>query len=175
MKPNLILAFSLAATVMVAGPVRAQGVFKVETGAAFTKVVPKDFVLEENAIPVEKWNAALVVAPSGARMVVGLLATSGYSSQIQKKYSGMLISEGKLDVCGNPVAIGSYGFGLEKPPGSMRGQGSKFILYNQAGDKVMECPATWDAGMQHPKPLAVVADKSGSARLYVGRNWVELK
>lgn len=175
MKPYLIFAFSLAAAVMVAGPVRGQSAFKVETGTALTKVLPRDFVLEGSAILVEKRNAALAMTPSGARVVVALLATAGYSSQIQKKYSGMLITEGSLEVCGNPVAIGSYGFGLAKAAGATSGKGSKFILYNQAGDKVAECSAMWDARIEHPKPLGVVANKAGSARLYVGRNWVELK
>jgi hypothetical protein len=175
MKPYLIFALSVFATVMVVGPVRAQGVFKVETGKAFDNAVPRDFFLEGNAIPTEKRNAALVITPSGARMVLALIDTSGYSSQVQEKYIGMLITEGSVEVCGNPVAIGSYGFGLAKAAGASKGQESKFILYNQAGHKVTECSTMWDAGIQHPRPLRVVVNDNGSARLYLGRSWVELK
>lgn len=175
MKAHLVVAASLLLIVMVGIPANAQGVFKVETGQAFNKIIPKDFVLEANAIPTEKRNSALVITPSGSRLVVGLLATSGYSSQVREKYMGMLIAEGSVDVCGNPVAIGSYGFGLERSPGIPESHVAKFILYNQGGKKVTECSAAWDSRIKHPTPLQVVVKGMGTARLYLGRNWVELK
>lgn len=175
MKSRFIFAVSVVASLLLAGPARAQSTFKVETGKAFNRAIPKDFFLEGNAIPTEKRNSALVVTPSGARMVVGLIDTSGYSSQIQQKYIGMLITEGKVDLCGNAVGIGSYGFGLAKSPGATNREGATFILYNQAGQKVADCTTMWDAKVQHPLPLRVAVNGSGSARLYLGRNWVELK
>lgn len=174
MKACLVVISSLLLGVMAPKPACAQGVFKVEKGEAFNKVIPRDFVLEENSIPTEKRNSALVLTPSGARVITGLLDTSGYSSQVQEKYLGMLIVEGRLNVCGNQVAIGSYGFGLAKPQGGAEGQGSKFMLYNQAGERVAECPARWDAKLNTARPLQVITS-GGSARLYLGRNWVELK
>lgn len=175
MKPYLIFTTALLASVMVAGPARAQGAFKVETGKAFDKILPRDFVLEENAIPTEKRNSALLRTPSGARLLVSLLDTSGYSSQVQQKYLGMLIAEGNVNVGGNSVAVGSYGFGLAKEAGAAKEHGAKFVLYNQAGEKVGECSTTWDAKIPRPRPLHVVINGSGSARLYLGRNWIELK
>lgn len=175
MKVYLIVAASLLISVMAVNPTVAQGVFKVETGQAFNKILPKDFVLEANAIPTQKRNSALVITPSGSRLVVGLLDTSGYSSQVQEKYLGMLITEGSVDVCDSSVAIGSYGFGLAKPPGASEGQASKFILYNQDGQKVTECSAAWDVKIEHPRPLQVVVEGGSTARLYLGRNWIELK
>lgn len=174
MKAYLVVVASLLLSVMVAMPASAQGVFKVEKGKAFNNVVPKDFVLEENAIPTEKRNSALVATPSGGRLVVGLLDTSGYSSQVQEKYLGMLISEGSVHVCGNKVATGSYGFGLAKSSAAAGEHASQFMLYNQAGEKVVECKARWDAKIQGPRPLEVIPN-GGTARLYVGRAWVELK
>lgn len=175
MKTYLVVAASLLLSVMVASPASAQGVFKVERGQAFNKILPKDFVLEQNAIPTQKRNSRLVVTPSGSRLVVGLLDTSGYSSQVQEKYMGMLITEGNLEVCGNQVAVGSYGFGLVRSPGIPVAHAAKFVLYNQGGHKVMECSADWDAKIKHPTPLRVVVQGMGTARLYLGRNWVELK
>lgn len=175
MKAYLVVMASLLLSVMAAKPARAQGVFKVEKGEAFNKIVPRDFVLEENAIPTEKRNSVLVITPSGARVVAGLLDTTGYSSQVQQKYLGMLIAEGSVDVCGNPVAVGSYGFGVAKPEGAVTGHAGKFILYNQAGKKVAECTASWDAKIRSPRPLEVVVNRGGTARLYFGRYWVELK
>lgn len=175
MKACAIVVASLLLGVLAAKPASAQGVFKVEKGEAFNKVVPKDFVLEENAIPNEKRNSAVVVTPSGTRLVTGLLDTSGYSSQVQEKYLGMLIAEGSVDVCGHHVATGSYGFGLAKPAGAAEQHPSRFILYNQAGKEVTECPAEWDAKIEHPRPLQVLPRRGGTGRLYLGRTWVELK
>jgi len=92
----------------------AQGGFAVVTGEAVTKAVPGDFYLEGNRIPVEKRNAALLKNEKGARVVVGLIDTAGYSSQIKQKYNGMLITETKISVCGTSLDVGSYGFGLEQ-------------------------------------------------------------
>lgn len=174
MKSYLIVAASLLMSVMAVVPASAQG-FKVEKGEAFNKILPKQFVLEANAIPTQKRNSDLVITPSGSRLVVGLLDTSGYSSQVQEKYSGMLITEGSLDVCGHPVATGSYGFGFAGSGASAEGHTKEFMLYNQGGHKVMSCSAAWDSQLKGPRPLQVVVKGMGTARLYVGRNWVELK
>lgn len=174
MKGYLIVAASLLMSVMVAVPASAQSGFKVEKGEALNKIVPKDFVLEANAIPTEKRDSALVITPSGSRLVVGLLDTSGYSSNVQMKYSGMLITEGKLGVCGHHLAVGSYGFGIVRAEGFPESHKAQFVLYNQGGHKVMGCSAAWDSEIKTPRPLQVVV-KGNTARLYLGRNWVELK
>jgi hypothetical protein len=175
MKHYMTLAVALVATVMMSVPAMAQGVFKVDMGKAFTRAIPKDFYLEGNAIPTEKRNSALVMTPSGNRLVVGLIDTAGYSSRIQQKYIGMLISEGQVGVCGNSVSIGSYGFGLAKPGVASGNEGAKLMLYDQGGHKVAECTTNWDAKLEHPSPLHVTVEGGVSARLYLGRNWVELK
>lgn len=175
MRRYFISAAALLLSLVAAGPGQAQNVFKVETGKAFTRAVPKDFYLEGNAIPTEKRNSALAITPAGARLLVGLIDTTGYSSRIQQKYIGMLIAEGRVEVCGNAVPVGSYGFGLAKSGGSSNAQGAKFLLYNQAGQRVAECSTGWDPKVAHPVPLQVQVGGGASARLYLGRNWVELK
>ena len=148
----------------------AQGQFQLVTGKEFEGAVPKDFYLEGNAIPTEKRNAVLLKMPSGARVLVALIDTTGYSSQVQKKYVGMLITEGDLSLNGQKVGVGSYGFGLEKPNAA----DGKLRLYNQAGAQVAECAARRDADLKQPRPLQVVLGKDG-ARLYIERYWVEIK
>lgn len=166
---------SLLLSLVVVNPASAQGVFKVEKGEAFNKIIPRDFVLEENSIPVEKRNSALVITPSGARLIAGLLDTSGYSSQVQEKYLGMMIVEGSVEMCGHQIGIGSYGFGLAKAQGGAGGRPSKFFLYNQAGKRVAECAAKWDEKLKSPRPLQVVATGGRTARLNLGRTWIGLK
>jgi len=161
----------LAAIVIVMGmpgSAFAQGAFEQISGKAFESAIPNDFYLEGNRIPVEKRNAVLLKTPAGARLVFALIDTTGYSSQIQQKYIGMIISEGKVSVCDVPLSVGSYGFGLEKPT-------SKFLIYNQAGEKVGDCVAKKDSALKQPKPLNLVPGKEADARLYLGRYAVELK
>lgn len=175
MKTCLVLAVSLWLGLMAAIPAGAQGTFKVEQGETFNKMVPRDFVLEENAIPTEKRNTSLVLTPPGTRMLVGLLDTSGYSSQVQEKYLGMLIAEGSIEVCGHQIGVGSYGFGLVKTAGATEGKPATFTLYNQAGKRVVSCPAKWDSQLTSPRPLQVVVSGGRTARLYLSRNWIEFK
>jgi hypothetical protein len=151
----------------------AEGKFELVTGKDFEGAVPKDFYLEGNAIPTEKRNSALLKTPSGSRVLVGLIDTTGYSSQIQKKYIGMLITEGDLSINGQKVGVGSYGVGLEKPTAGSSGDG-KLTVYNQAGIKVAECTAQKDADLRQPRPLQVVLGKDG-VRLYIERYWVEIR
>lgn len=170
------LLLVLAAVTLAAWPgdVRAQGAFEHITGTAFEKALPKDFYLEGNRIPTEARNAALLKTPQGARVVVALIDTTGYSSQIKQKYIGMLITEGKLSVCGIAVAVGSYGFGLDKPAGTSNAD-ARFFLYNQAGQKVGECSAKKDEKLKQPTPLSVAVGKGEPARLYLNRYELPLK
>jgi hypothetical protein len=151
----------------------AEGKFELVTGKDFEGAVPKDFYLEGNAIPTEKRNSALLKTPSGSRVLVGLIDTTGYSSQIQKKYIGMLITEGELSINGQKVGVGSYGVGLEKPPAGSSGD-AKLMVYNQAGTQVAECTTHKDADLKQPRPLQVVLGKDG-AHFYIERYWVEIR
>jgi hypothetical protein len=85
----------------------------------------------------------------------------------------MAIAEGAVSVCGVQLSVGSYGFGLDGPAPNSSGD-ARFFLYNQAGEKVGDCTAKKDAQIKLPRPLQVVLNKDESARLYLGRYWVEV-
>jgi len=152
----------------------AQHSFEIVTGKPFDSAMPKDFYLEGSAIPTEKRNAALIRLPSGARALFALIDTTGYSSDIVAKYVGMLITEGDITLCGHTVSVGSYGFGWTHPATGVEG-GGKFSLYDQSGAKLTECATSRDAQIKQPRPLQVVIASGGSARLYYGRQNIELK
>ena len=156
------------------GAVLAQGNFETVSGDAFNRAIPVDIYLEGNRIPVEKRNSELVKTPTGARLVVGLIDTTGYSSQIKAKYIGMMITESKIAVCGNEIGVGSYGFGLDRPAPNSNGDAT-FHLYNQAGEKVGDCAAKKDDSMKQPKPLSVATSKGGPAKLYLGKYGIEIQ
>lgn len=169
---SLYIGLTVVVLGLWAGRGVAQGSFELVTGKAFEGAVPKEFYLEGNAIPTEKRNSALLKTASGSRAVVGLIDTTGYSSQIRKKYIGMLITETELSINGHKLGVGSYGFGLEQPAAGAGG--GKLEIYNQAGAQVAECTTKKDTELKQPRPLHVVPEKD-SARLYLGRYWVEIK
>ena len=163
-----LILVAMAVLMSMPGSAFAQGAFEQVSGKAFESAIPNDFYLEGNRIPVEKRNAVLLKTPAGARLVFALIDTTGYSSQIQQKYIGMIISEGKVSVCDVPLTVGSYGFGLDRAAG-------KFFLYNQAGEKIGDCAAKKDSTLKQPKPLSITLNKEAGARLYLGRYFLELK
>jgi len=148
--------------------------FEIVTGKPFDTAVPKDFYLEGNAIPTQKRNAALVKTPAGARALFALIDTAGYSSDIQAKYIGMIVTEGDLTICGQKVTVGSFGFGWKRPGTGLDAPGN-FTLYNQAGAQVTECSTPRDAGLRQPRPLQVIPQADGSARLYYGRHYLAIR
>jgi hypothetical protein len=174
-KAMMVVGFTTLVCLLAVWPntARAQDTFKSVTGTAFEHAVPADFYLEGNRIPVEKRNAVLLTNAKGARVVLGLIDTTGYSSQIKQKYIGMLITETKVAVCGNALGVGSYGFGLDRPAATSNAD-APFKIYNQAGEKVGECAAKKDDSVKQPKPLAVTTE-GGASKLYLGKYAVEIK
>jgi hypothetical protein len=141
-----------------------------QTGQAFEDAAIDSFYLEGLAIPVQKRNTVLL-KKGEMRVLVGLLDTSGYSTDIQQKYIGMFITEGDLEVGGQKLSMGSYGFGLQ----TGEGQEGALLLYDLAGRKAGQAPVAHDQELRGPRPLQVIADQDRPARLYLGRHWVELK
>jgi hypothetical protein len=169
-----VILIAIALLVGTPRGARAQGAFEQMSGKAFESAIPNDFYLEGYRIPVEKRNAALLKTPAGARLLLALIDTTGYSSQIKQKYIGMVITEGTVSICSVQLSVGSYGFGLEKPAAGSS-EDAKFFLYNQAGEKLGDCGAKKDSALKQPRPLNVVLSKEAGARLYLGRYFLELK
>ncbi len=169
---RLILTIALATA--WAYEAQAQGRFTLVKGNEFDRALPKDFYLEGNAIPTNKLNAVLLKTASGSRVLLSLIDTSGYSSQIQQRYSGMVITESKISACGIPLGVGSFGFGLARPAPTSN-EDAKFYVYDQAGKRVGECAAKKDATIKQPKPLSVALGEKGPAHLILGRYVVPLE
>jgi len=175
-KTLMVISFIVVVCLLAAWPntARAQGGFETVTGDAFVRAVPGDFYLEGNRIPVDKHNAALLKNAKGARVVVAIIDTAGYSSQIRQKYIGMLITETTLSVCGTSIGVGSYGFGLDRPAAPSNADAA-FKIYDQAGDKLGECASKKDDSIKQPKPLAVSTSKGGPAKVELGKYVIEIK
>lgn len=172
----LVSLFVLSCVALTVGASRAysQGAFSVVTGKTFDGAMPDRFYLEGNAIPTEKRNSALLTTPSGHRFLTGLLDTSGYSSQVQMKYMGMIINEAPLTVCGKPLGVGSFGFGMKKPSETSPADAT-FLIYDQGGKEISQCMVKKDMALQHPVPLQIILKGEKAANLALGRYIVEIK
>jgi len=169
MKKLVILSAAILVFAGIPSSLLAQKGFEVVKGKAFKDAIPRDFYLEGNRIPTQDRNSVLVTTPAGARVVFGLLDTSGYSSHIQQKYTGMIISEGTFTVCGVKVGVGSFGFGNTMPMGDSA-EDMKLTIYDQAGTKLAECSGKKDSSLEKPSPLQVM-----NGKLYLGRFSFDLK
>lgn len=159
------LALAVALVAQAPAPVAAQE--KLE-GKAFDSAYVKDFYLEGNAIPTQKRNTVILKDKDGKRMVFGLLDTTGYSAEIQAKYTGFAIVEKTVSIGGVPVATGAFGIGVVK--GTPAEGPGKLLVYDVSGAKVGEAVAQWDVALAQPVPLQFT-----NGRLYVGRHYVEVK
>jgi hypothetical protein len=99
-------------------------------------------------------------------MLAALVDASGYSTAIQQKYQGMLITEATLNIGGSELKPGQYGFGFSAD--------GKFIVMDVANTDVLSTPAQTDAALQHAVPLKLVEEGTGY-KLYAGKKWVEIK
>ena len=98
-------------------------------------------------------------------MFAALVDASGYSTAVQQKYQGLLISETKLNIGGSELAPGAYGFGFA---------GDKFTVMNVANEDVLSVPSQTDASLKRPVPLKLTED-GGVYKLYAGRKWITVK
>lgn len=158
------------ASVVAAGSfgVGAQGLVHILAGAALTHVVPTGFYFEGQSAPTQMRNTAAVQwgDGKGARLViVGMVDTSGYSSDVRAKYQGFFITDSPVTVGGKELATGAYGFGFTD-------DGHLNIL-DIGGRQILSAPATRDAKILRPRPI-LITDESSEVRFYSGRDYAAI-
>jgi hypothetical protein len=118
--------------------------------------------------PVQGRNSGGIRFEDKSLMLVSLVDTSGYSSQVQEKYQAYLITESPLDIDGHRLSPGAYGCGFIS---------SGFIVMDIGGHDLFTANATRDGDLRRPTPLQVMAapDGPGKYRLYAGRNFVSFR
>ena len=130
-----------------------------------TKVVPTEFFFAGQKAPTQLRNAAGFETAAGKFTFAALVDASGYSTAIQQKYQGMLITESKLNIGGWELLPGAYGFGFAA---------DKFVVMNVANQDALEIPYQTDAALKRAVPLRLAEDGSGY-KLYAGKKWVAVK
>ena len=130
------------------------------------KAVPAEYFFRGQKAPVQLRNAVGLQLADGKMALAALVDASGYSTAIQQKYQGMLITEVKLNIGGSVLAPGQYGFGFTAD--------GKFNVMDVGNDDVLSTSSQTDAALQHAVPLKLVED-GGGYKLYAGKKWVAVK
>jgi len=152
--------------VMLASAVAQQASKHVLSSDDVKKAVPAEYFFRGQKAPVQLRNAVGFQLADGKMTLAALVDASGYSTAIQQKYQGMLITETKLNIGGSQLAPGQYGFGFSAD--------GKFVVMDVANDDVLSASSQTDSALQHAVPLKLVEDSTGY-KLYAGKKWVGIK
>lgn len=130
------------------------------------KATPTEYFYRGQKAPVQVRNAVGFQLADGKMTLASLVDASGYSTAIQQKYQGLLITETKLDIGGSTLPPGQYGFGFAAD--------GKFVVMDVANSDVLSAPYQTDQALQRAVPLKLVADGDGY-KLYAGKKWISIK
>lgn len=138
----------------------------VLTAEQVKKAVPSEYFFRGQKAPVQLRNAVGFQLADSKMMLAALVDASGYSTAIQQKYQGLLITEVKLVIGGSKLAPGEYGFGFTS--------GGKFVVMDVANTDVLSEAAQVEQTLPHAVPLKLVEDGAGY-KLYAGKKWIGIK
>lgn len=138
---------------------------KILEGAELTRVVPSSFYFEGQSAPTQMRNAAAAQFGPNRFTMAGLVDTSGYSSEVQAKYQGFLITDSPIFVEGARLPTGAYGFGFTSD--------GRLNIMDVGGRQLLSVRSRRDAALQRPRPL-MMTDARRGVRLYAGRDFVVL-
>jgi hypothetical protein len=139
---------------------------KVLSSEELKKLVPGEYFFRGQKAPVQLRNAAGFQRADGKMTVAALVDSSGYSTAVQQKYQGLLITETKLNIGGSTLPPGQYGFGFTAD--------GRFVVMDVGNNDLLNVPSQTQAALPRAVPLKLVEDGSGY-RLYGGKKWVSIR
>src|SRR5260221_4184228 len=113
MNDNLNRICWMAWVVGLVAVTRAEARAHVLTGEHVKKLAPNSYYFAGQSAAVQVRNTAGLKNSAGKVVLAGLVDTSGYSTAIQEKYQGFLITETKLSFDGATLDPGEYGVGFK--------------------------------------------------------------
>lgn len=133
-----------------------------------SKLFPERVYFRGQTAPAQLRNTGGVHFADDLYVLAGLVDSSGYSTGIREKYQAYLLNEVTMEIGGQTLKPGAYGFGFLN--------GGKFVVMDLAANDVLQAASQRDTELKHPIPLQVVASPTaGSYRLYVGRDYIEFR
>src|SRR5438477_9506960 len=166
--PFLLLAFALrpVPAVNAGGPPAGQDAV-LKAADITPKLFPEHVFFRGQVAPAQLRNTGGVHFADDLYVLAGLVDSSGYSTAIKEKYQAYLLSEVALEIGGQTLKPGAYGFGFVS---------GKFIVMDLAANNLIEAAGQHDAELKRPIPLRVVASSAaGTYRLYIGRDFIEFR
>jgi hypothetical protein len=166
MKNTRSMTLGLLILILTASAWTQQVSKHVLTADEVKKATPTEYFYRGQKAPVQLRNAVGFQQADGKMTLAALVDASGYSTAIQQKYQGLLITENKLDIGGSKLAPGEYGFGFTAD--------GKFVVMDVANSDVLSASYQTEQALQHAVPLKLVADGEGY-KLYAGKKWIAIK
>ena len=165
---SAILKFAAAGAMAVAimttpAAAKAQG-DTVLKPADMQKLMPASVYYKGQSATTQLRNSGGVKFADGYYVLTTLVDTSGYSTDVQAKYSAYFIAEVPIKVGGQSLPAGVYGVGFIA--------GDKFVVSDVGGHDLLTVSSGTDAGLKRPMPLQVLVNPAGGFRLYAGRRFV---
>src|SRR6266496_3410727 len=102
----------LIALVLIGCALAQQASRHVLSSDELKKTTPTEYFFRGQKAPVQLRNAVGFQGADGKLTLAALVDASGYSTAIQQKYQGMLVTETKLSIGESTLAPGQYGFGF---------------------------------------------------------------
>ncbi|MDQ2747405.1 MAG: hypothetical protein M3T96_09110 [Acidobacteriota bacterium] len=139
---------------------------EILTSAAAAKIVPTSFYFAGQSAPTQTRNSVVARLGKDRHVIVGLVDTSGYSTEISGKYEGFLITDSSIDIGGKTLATGAYGFGFSAD--------GKLHIFDLSSREIALIDTVNDQEMKRPRPL-MMSIAGGGVRFYKGKNYALLK
>lgn len=131
--------------------------------AVLKDVIPVNYFFDGLVASVQGRNASGIRFENSKLLLAAFVDNSGYSSDVQAKYQGLLITETAVTIGNAELQPGQYGFGFTKE--------GNFVVLNVAADEIFGVAFQVDDSLKRPVPLKIVPD-GDSYRLYAGKKYV---
>jgi hypothetical protein len=157
--PCLLLA------VLVSVPLIASAQATILHAPEAQKLLPDSVFYAGKSANTQLRNSAGIRFADNHYVLAVLVDTSGYSSAVQEKYQGYLLTEVALQFGEHPLPPGAYGVGFV---------GDHFVIMDIGNHDLLQAHATHDDRMQRPIPLQILEGAPlVTYRLCFGRNCVD--
>lgn len=176
MRERLALVLLASLLLIVSGMAYAQAQKPMEAAPAkeavlkaadiTPKIFPEKVFFRGQTATTQLRNTGGVRYADGFFVLAGLVDSSGYSTGLREKYQGYLINEVTVEIGGQTLKPGAYGFGFL--------EGNKFVVMDLGSNDLFQVASTKDSEMKRPVPLEVLSTAdAGKYRLYKGKEFVE--
>jgi hypothetical protein len=132
------------------------------------KLFPDKVFFKSQSASVQARNSGGVRYSDGSLTLAALVDASGYASGLKEKYQGYLLTDVAIQIGGQTLKPGAYGFGFI--------EGSKFVVMDLGANDLLQVSSAKDADLKRPVPFQFVAgSNAGIYRIHKGRDYVEFQ